>query len=497
MIGRADFPEVGCCSLISFDKVSFSYGEEAAGLREISLSVAQGEFVLVCGPSGCGKTTVTRMLNGLIPHFFDGRISGSLRIFGEEPAKMTTADLSDIVGSVFQNPRTQFFNADTDSELVFGLENQGMPVGQIRERLSFITRELHLENLRGRNIFELSGGEKQKIAFGSSFAPLPKILVLDEPSSNLDHRGIRELSRLLRKAKERGMTILVSEHRIWYLTDILDRVVFMREGRVEKVFSSAEFRNLSEEEYKGLGLRSRTLLPARRAEEKPSAQGLPILSVRDLCVTTGGRRVLDKLCFEVRGGEIVAVTGCNGEGKTTLVRALCGLQKNSGEIRWKDKKLSRRERMRISYMVMQDVGHQLFADSVETECRIGTEEVSEERIDGVLDSVGLGGYKDRHPLSLSGGQKQRLAVAVSLLCRKELLIFDEPTSGLDLIGMQQVADLLETLSRQGKIVLVITHDLELMEKACSRILRLKDGKIDGDWSRRDFELFYKGVNDEG
>lgn len=483
--------------LIELRKLSFSYrGEAEESLDNISLDIPPGQCLLLCGSSGCGKTSLTRLINGLIPHFFPGNLRGSVCILGKDASERSLAELSDIVGSVFQNPRTQFFNADTDSEIVFGMENQGLPAAAIESRLAEITEELGLQDLRGRSIFELSGGEKQKIAFASSYAVFPKILVLDEPSSNLDNQSILELAALLKRAKQDGMTVLTAEHRIWYLTDIVDRVLFMRKGRIERDLSAKEFGEISEREYRKMGLRSRRMIPERRESGTELSAGGKRFSAEDLSVMAGSVSILKNVDFEAKGGEIIAIVGKNGAGKTTLARVLCGLQSAKGRLLLEGRAVSRKERMKISYMVMQDVGHQLFTESVEEECALGTKRVSRDRIDDALCRMELCEYRKKHPLSLSGGQKQRLVIAVSLLCDKELLVFDEPTSGLDLYGMQKVAALLEELSEQNKLIFVITHDLELIERVCSRLLCLEDGKIVQDRERKDFGKFYGGLKDE-
>ena len=210
--------------MIEFIKLSFSYKESAKGsLREVHLDIPKGQCVLLCGASGCGKTTLTRLVNGLIPHFFEGSLSGKVTVGGMNVAETEISTLSDSVGTVFQNPRTQFFNTDTDSEIVFGLENRMLEPEKLRQQLEIVTNDLHIEKLRGRNIFELSGGEKQKIAFASVYAANPDIFVLDEPSSNLDFHSVLELKKLIERIKQQGKTIIIAEHRLWYLTDIARR----------------------------------------------------------------------------------------------------------------------------------------------------------------------------------------------------------------------------------------------------------------------------------
>lgn len=482
--------------MIRFENVSWSYaaGQEGS-VHDVSLHIRKGECVLLCGASGCGKTTLTRMINGLIPHFFPGELSGTVRVAGLNPSKTEVAELSDLVGTVFQNPRTQFFNTDTDSELVFGLENRSMPREQMKTRLTELTKELNLEDLRGRSIFALSGGEKQKIAFSSVYASAPEILVLDEPSSNLDAVAVCGLVGLITRAKEAGKTIVIAEHRLVYLMELADRVIFMRDSQIERDMTVEAFRALPATEIEAMGLRCRDLSEAALREPEIHLSNSS-LKVEQLTVQLGRQEVLKDLSFSARGGEIIAIAGANGAGKTTLARALCGLQKEaSGSISINGRSLPLKKRRQCSYMVMQDVGHQLFTDSVLEECRLGIQSPDEAQIERALNLLELEPYKDRHPLSLSGGQKQRLAVAVSLICDRELLIFDEPTSGLDLASMEEVGKLAQELSRRGKILLIITHDVEFMKNICSRILLLSDGRIVADLTgekREDAERLLRG-----
>ena len=461
--------------MISFQNVSFTYAESGnGGVLDLNLIVRSGECVLLCGPSGCGKTTVTRLANGLIPHFFHGNLSGQVNVNGMDTRETEIAALSDAVGTVFQNPRTQFFNTDTDSEIVFGLENRGIPRETLRSRLDELTEELHLS--------ELSGGEKQKIAFSSVYASAPDVLVFDEPSSNLDMKAIGELADLIQRAKISGKTILIAEHRIWYLMDIVDRVVYMQDGRIASDMEASAFKALPEADIRRMGLRVRDLSVSESGSVKTiAADGL--LSVQKISVRLGGRNVLNDISFQASRGEIIAIAGVNGAGKSTLARMLCGLQKNSaGTVLWAGKPMSRRLRRKKAYMVMQDVGHQLFTDSVAAECALGIKAPNKDEIDCALEKVDLLAYKERHPLSLSGGQMQRLAVVVSDICGKELLVFDEPTSGLDLKSMEEVGILTRSLATQGKVLLIITHDIEFMMRICTRILFIRDGEIVKDLS---------------
>lgn len=446
------------------------------------LRFQKGNVFCCAGGSGCGKTTITRLINGLIPHFFSGELSGEISVCGLDVTKTDIADISDYVGSVFQNPRTQFFNTDTDSEIVFGLENRALPQEKLKMCLEKTSRELNLSVLRKRNIFELSGGEKQKIAFASVYATESEIFVLDEPSSNLDMGAIEELTDLLQRVKAQGKTIIIAEHRLWYLMDVADRVVYMHGGKILKDMTLTDFQALPESEILAMGLRCRNLSHVKKTAIAPKTSSNE-LEVQGISVRLGKQTIFQDLSFTAHGGEVIAVVGKNGVGKTTLARVLCGLQKNdSGTVLLQGKALAEKQRRKCSYMVMQDVGHQLFTDSVEAECLLGVKAPDTAAVEKALEWLDLLDFKDRHPLSLSGGQKQRLAVAVSLLCEKELLIFDEPTSGLDLKSMQEVGRLAKELSAQGKILLIITHDYEFIQTICSRVLVLEDGKISDDLS---------------
>ena len=323
------------------------------------------------------------------------------------------------------------------------------------------------------------------------------IFVLDEPSSNLDFHSVLELKKLIEKIKQQGKTIIIAEHRLWYLTDVADRVILMQDGQIFKNMSIQDFCRLPVEQIQNMGLRCRNLSEIKtNTDDKKFSQHT--LELKDIHVKYGEKIILQNISFTANGGEIVAITGANGTGKTTLARTICGLIKQkSGNIFIDDRSLPAKSRIKKSYMVMQDVGHQLFTDCVETECTLGTKTTNKPVIDETLSMLSLSELKNRHPLSLSGGQKQRLAVAISLLCDKEILIFDEPTSGLDLKSMREVGTMVERLSEQEKILLIITHDIEFIKTICSRVLLLSSGKIIADLRGEEKKNIEKYILAEG
>lgn len=462
--------------MINIENVSFGYTGEQHTLRAVNFTVHKGECILLCGESGCGKTTVTKLINGLIPHFTDScELSGNVQAAGLTVADAELYELAKHIGSVFQNPKSQFFNLDTDSELAFGLENEGAKPKYMEERISFVTENLRLKRLLHRKIFSLSGGEKQTLAFASVYAMDPEIYVLDEPTANLDIQAIRRLREQIILLKEQGRTVIIAEHRLYFLSDLIDRALYFRGGRLFQSFSGEEFRKLSEGERKEMGLRSlhESSLDLPKARITDENKGLMVEEL--VCGYKKGPAVIENLSFAAVPGEVLAITGYNGTGKTTIMRCLCGLIKErSGKISLYGKAMNAKARLRGSFLVMQDVNHQLFYDSVWNECeQAASEEVHRSRIEDILKQFDLLDFKDRHPMALSGGQKQRLAVATALLSNKSVLIFDEPTSGLDYRHMTEVSAVIRSLANQGHIVLVVSHDREFMEKSCDRILEIK------------------------
>ena len=484
--------------MIEFKDVSFQYeqGISKGKIENINLTIHDGEVVLICGESGCGKTTLTRLINGLIPHYYEGTLSGQTIVEGIDVKNVSLYALSGVVGSVFQNPRTQFFTVDTTSEIAFGCENLAISADEINLRIEKTAGALKIEDLLNRSLFALSGGEKQKIACASVSAMEPNIFVLDEPSSNLDIKSIRELKNVLREWKIQGKTIVIAEHRLYYLMDIADRVLYMQDGQIKENLSISDFKKKSADELHTLGLR--TLQSEDFCKMQSVACATKQLYISDFEASYKNasdgrkkkRKVLDISELMIPQGAVVGVIGNNGAGKTTFAYTLCGLLRAAkGYMSMNGKTYMQNQRLKICYMVMQDVNHQLFTESVIDEILLGLDNSDVEKAtseaERIMESLHISEFRNAHPMSLSGGQKQRVAIASAIASDKQVIVFDEPTSGLDYRHMKKVAENLQKLSSLGKTLFIVTHDPELIAECCNYFVFIENGKVlwsDG-WNR--------------
>ena len=466
--------------MIAFENFSFRYEErDEFTLKDINLTIQTGEFVLLTGRSGCGKTTLIRCLNGLIPHFYPGESKGDILLDGQSLLELKPSDLAGKVGTVFQDPRSQFFMTDTTRELAFGCENMGYPREKTIDCIAKAALDLKLADYLNRSIFDLSSGEKQQIAIGSVYALLPKVYIFDEPSANLDYAATKRLAEIMKSLKEDGYTIIVVEHRFYYLRDLLDRAFLIQDGKLTRAFTKDDFCSLPDETRIEYGLR--TAYPERDAEryqKKASPHGAgSILKVSNLSFAyKKGPDVLRDISFEAHQGDVIGILGHNGAGKTTLLSIMTGLLKEkTGSICYNGKKLSPRQRRNLSYLVMQDTDYQLFASSVEEELSLGIENDCSGRVTETLEALELSEYRECHPASLSGGQKQRVTIGAAIVKDSPVIYFDEPTSGLDYDSMVRVSHLIEQLAATGVIIFVVSHDFEFITRTCSEVLQL-DGQ---------------------
>lgn len=463
-------------TVISFENVSFQYpGAKGSSVKDINLDIKAGEFVVLTGGSGCGKTTLTRIINGLAEKFYEGTLTGNVSLLGCPISSYPVYEIGKLVGSIFQDPRSQFFASITEDEVAFGCENYGIPFEELETRVLAAIKEINGEMLLGKEIYPMSSGEKQKIAVASVGAVNPKIYVFDEPSANLDMFSVEALKELMRKLKEKGHTILVAEHRLYYLTDLADRFLYMENGRLKKEWSAEELLQLSEADRKEIGIRAANL---RRIETAipAKAKQTETLSVENLSFAYRKNSIFENLSFKAYTGNLIAVVGHNGVGKTTLSNILCGIKKEkAGKVLYCGKPISSKKRKNVAYFVMQNTDCQLFGDSVAEELKLNRKNAEDGQIGELLKLYGLYEWRDFHPATLSGGQKQRLTLAVSDWIDTPILILDEPTSGLDFKNMQRISDHLKSLAEKGKTVLIITHDYEFAAMTCNRVLHFTDG----------------------
>lgn len=454
--------------MITLKNVSYTYPhQEQPALQNISLHVEQGELLLLTGGSGCGKSTLGRIINGLIPSFFAGTLEGEIWIDGKECRQHTFHDLTGIVGSLFQDPEQQFLSTTVNDELRTALEWRGYSSEQIDAALDPVIDRLGLRHKLSDSLFTLSEGEKQKVVLASVLALKPRILVLDEPSANLDPAAIAELCSILLELKREGMTIVVFDHRLYWLETLADHMGILENGRLEQ---SGVFRDL-ETHRERFGLRSSrpSEIQVPLLEKIEDAKGL---SIEQLSFSYPGKDPLfEELNVLFPCGKVVALCGTNGCGKTTLARVATGLKKpKTGHVCLNKKPLAGRALLRHAGFVLQNTELQLYMRSVEEELESAAHAIGNSvEVDEVLHRFRLSETRERHPQSLSGGQRQRLVIACALLKNPAVLILDEPTSGLDGHNMQLLAKQMRAAAERGAAVLLITHDHELINECCDAV----------------------------
>ena len=510
---------------VSIDSVSYAYTTGAQVLTDVSLAPATGSLTLVCGASGSGKSTLVRLVNGLVPHFHHGRRDGEVLVEGREVADTPIEQMGRVTATVFQDPATQFFTTTVADELAFAPQNYQVPAQEIRRRRLRAVEELGIEDLLGRDLKGLSGGQLQKVACAQALVQDTPVVLLDEPTSNLDPRAIEDVRAAVARLRELGRTVVVAEHRVYFLEGLADEVVLMQDGRVARRMSGADFYAMGEER-RSLGLRTlerpelrvpvtpvaalrdggpgdgRTVpgadgavpgtgaapgvragaapgtggadvpgtgdVPGAGAAARPAgpgegrtggAQGGQGLLVEDLVVERGGRRILDIASLRFPAGAITGVTGVNGFGKTTRARAVGRppRARRGARVTLDGQELRHGQ----AFLVMQDVHRQLFAESV-----------SQEASAPQLERLDLAGLAERHPLSLSGGQKQRLVIATAVDQDARVIVLDEPTSGVDYRHLLTIAAELRSLADEGRVVVVISHDIEFLNECADHVIEI-------------------------
>ena len=469
--------------MLTLENLSLFYEQDKKVLDDINLIVADGECVLLTGESGSGKSSIINSINGLAFEYENDKFSGSVKVNNKDLKGMELYEISLMISSVFQNPKTHFFNVDTTLELLFYLENIGLDRKEMESRMEDMLKLFPIKHLLGRSIFDLSGGEKQILCVAACYISGCKIIVLDEPSSNLDDTYIDILKEMLHILKNKGITLIIAEHRIYYLTDLADRIILVRKGELFKELTKDELLNSE----KQLGLRS-AIKTVLKAQNKSVGNDLNIKKLEYNFKDGSGLKIED-ISFGL--GNIYGITGKNGCGKSTFLRVMTGLDdKGKSEITFNGKILNKKDRLKNSSLVMQDVNHQLFTDSVEEEIKLGVKDLSQDRLDNVLFGLELTELKDRHPMSLSGGQKQRVAIA-SVLCKNSRFIFfDEPTSGMDYKNMIRISKLIKEMSTKDNIIFIVSHDNEFLNETADSILCLEEFKIPASKNESNRIIYY-------
>lgn len=455
--------------MLTIRNAYLSYPDRKIVLKNLNLNIKTGECVVLTGISGSGKSSILNLINGLATRYDNCKISGEVLFQHHDIVKLELYQIAQLIASVFQNPKTSFFNVNTTMELLFFLENNGVPRHEMQKRLSDLLNLFPIANLLNRNIFELSGGERQILSIATAYISGVQCVLLDEPSANLDSKYIKIVAKMLAILKKRGVTLLVAEHRLYYLMDVADRVLVVDNGTISQEYSISKFKQLSEKKLYAMGLRTRQEVQLKPFSPMTSGE----FYIKSLYKKLINHQILKIRDLSLKKGNIYGVVGLNGSGKTSLIKALLGVDKKCQvAIYLDDKLLSTRQRIKLSSWVMQDVNNQLFTDSVMAEIKLGTGNISVDKINQVIKKLKLSSLLDRHPLSLSVGQKQRVAIASTILSQKTLLYFDEPTSGMDYLNMIAISKLLRDSSTNNNIIIIVSHDVEFLNQTVDHVIKL-------------------------
>ncbi len=488
--------------MIEIERLTYRYpAATGPALDDAGLTIADGEFVVVAGDSGSGKTTIAHALVGLVPHMHGGTFTGHVRVAGRDTRDHKPRDLADVVGLVAQDPEAQAVVERVEDEIVFGMENLGVDPVVMRKRLEEVLDALGLAAVRTRRLDTLSGGERQRVAIGAVLAAQPRCLVLDEPTSQLDPQSAEDvLAAVHRLNTDLGLTVVLVEHRLERVVQHADRLVVLRKGRV---IADGEPRQVLGEGVveTPLSRLSRSLgwepLPltiregrrfaasrTRTAPQEPAARpaGDPVIAIRGLRVAFGGREVVRGAGFELRPGETLAIVGRNGSGKTTVLRAIMGLVRAHAGSRlvagFDPEHTAVHELARRVAYVPQDAGSLLFHDTLREEVAFTLRaRAPSTDVQASIEAAGLGAFADDQPRDLSAGERLRAALLAATAGDPPVLLLDEPTRGMDAAGKDVLCAELVRRRAAGCAVILVTHDVELVARAATRVLLLADGEV--------------------
>lgn len=466
--------------MIRFEGFGWRFaGAPSWALREVSLHVERGEFVAVVGPSGSGKTTLALAMCGLLLGRQAGDATGRVQVLGKDLAGTPLHQVSQTIGLVQQNPEAHFATLTVSDEIAFGMENRCLERDDIRRRSAEAMDLLSIAHLSDRSLATLSGGEQQRVAVASIVAGKPEALVLDEPTASLDPEASRDLfGTLADLCRETGLTVVIIEHKLAQLLPLKPRLVCLEAGRV------IESCQLSAFSYQLSGIRHRPPVESAVPTEAvgPAPDSPPIVDLSQVTVEFGGRAILEDVSLQVRPGEVVAVQGPNGGGKSTLLHCLLGLVKPvRGTVRVCDLPVPQTavsELARQVGLVFQNADHQLVADTVRGEAIFAARNLrmldpaGQTEADRLLERAGLADRTQDHPYRLSWGQKRRLNLISAILHGPRLVLLDEPFAGQD---WENVAFLLDVIG--GDACLMVTHDPRVVLRSCTRVLFVSGGRI--------------------
>jgi len=483
---------------LAIENLTFRYrSRPEPALQDVSFTLKSGELLLIAGASGCGKTTLIRCINGLIPRSYKGDLEGRILLHGEQTAGQSLARISQVVGTVLQDPERQILGARVAAEVAFGLENLGLPRSEIVERIEAALEMLGIPHLRDRETFLLSGGEKQKVALAGVLAMQPSMLLLDEPLASLDPASAQEALALFRQLADRGISICMIEHRVEDALQIQpDRVMFMQEGRIDYLGSPEGL--LETADYRQVKLPAPIVIQRAASASPPTfAPAIrpngrdPLVTFENVSFAYGedSPPVIRDVNLTIRQGDITALLGPNGAGKTTLIKHAIGLLKPvHGEVRVEGAHTEDLSVAQIAHTlgyVFQSPSHMLFAPTVNQELAFGpknlgcTEDEIDEQVARAVDIVRLNGLEEYPPLALSFGQQKRVSIAAILAMRSRILVMDEPTAGQDYANYMAFME--SILQMEGfEAVLFITHDLDLAISYANRVILVHDGTIAAD-----------------